>query len=64
MNQNSVDVLLVEDNPGDAELTIRELRRNHFSNNMFHAKDGEEALDFIFATGKFSDIRNILSPPN
>lgn len=63
MNPNSVDVLLVEDNPDDAELTIRELRRNHFSNNMFHAKDGEEALDFIFATGKFSAIRSILSPP-
>ncbi|HTI09229.1 MAG TPA: response regulator [Puia sp.] len=63
MNQNSVDVLLVEDNPDDAELMIRELRKNHFSNNLFHVKDGEEALDFIFATGKFSEVRNTLFPP-
>lgn len=63
MNQNSVDILLVEDNLNDAELTIRELRKHHMANNLFHVKDGEEALDFIFATGKFAGTREILYRP-
>lgn len=54
MNQ-SVEILLVEDNISDAELTIRELKKHHLANNLFHVKDGEEALDFIFATGKFEN---------
>jgi two-component system response regulator len=49
-----VDVLLVEDNPDDAELTIRELKRHHMINSLVHVKDGEEALDFLFATGKYA----------
>lgn len=63
MNWNAVDVLLVEDNPDDAELTIRELKRHHLVNNLFHVKDGEEALEFIFATGKYAGFRDILHPP-
>jgi two-component system, response regulator len=61
MNQHAVDVLLVEDNEGDAELTIRELKKNHLSNNLFHVRDGEEALDFLFGTGDFSN-QQIISP--
>jgi len=45
---------LVEDNIHDAEMTIRALRKVNLSNNLVHVKDGEEALDFIFARGKFS----------
>jgi two-component system, response regulator len=63
MNQNSVDILLAEDNINDAELTIRELRKHHMINNLVHVKDGEEAFDFIFATGKFAGSRDILFPP-
>jgi two-component system response regulator len=63
MNWNAIDVLLVEDNPEDAELTIRELKRHHLVNNLFHVEDGEEALDFIFATGKYAGSRDILQPP-
>jgi two-component system response regulator len=63
MNPNSVDVLLVDDSLNDAELTIRELRKNNLANNLFHVKDGEEALDFLFATGKFAGVRDILYPP-
>jgi CheY-like chemotaxis protein len=63
MNYNSVEVLLVEDNMNDAELTIRELKKHHLANNLFHAKDGEEALDFIFATGKYAGIRNVNHSP-
>ena len=63
MNHNSVDVLLVEDSMDDAELTIRELKKNGMANNLFHVKDGEEALDFIFARGKYLGERDILHPP-
>jgi len=45
---------LVEDNVHDAEMTIRALRKVNLSNNLVHVKDGEEALDFIFARGKFT----------
>jgi two-component system, response regulator len=63
MDLDLVDVLLVEDNPDEAELTIRELKKHHFANNIFHVKDGEEALEFIFGVEKFEGIRNIQRPP-
>lgn len=63
MDHNSIDLLLVEDNLHDAELTIRELQKNNLANHLYHATDGEEALDFIFATGKFADRRNAALPP-
>ena len=63
MNHNLVEILLVEDNMSDAELTIRELKKHHLANNLFHVKDGEEALDFIFATGKFAGTRDLSFPP-
>ncbi len=50
-----VEVLLVEDNPADAELALRALKKNNFANNVIVVSDGEEALDFIFARGAFSD---------
>jgi len=63
MNPNSVEILLVEDNLTDAELTIRELKKHNMANNLIHLKDGEEALDFLFATGKYADSREIQYPP-
>jgi len=63
MNQKSVDVLLVEDNVNDAELAIRELKKHNLANKLLHVMDGEEALEFIFATGKFAGVRDILFPP-
>lgn len=50
---NEVEVLLVEDNPNDAELTMRALKKRNLANKLFHAKDGAEALDFVFAQGPF-----------
>ncbi|HET7831489.1 MAG TPA: response regulator [Gallionella sp.] len=50
-----VEVLLVEDNPTDAELAIRALKKNNLANKLVWVKDGAEALDFIFATGAFSE---------
>ena len=63
MNQNSVEVLLVEDNINDAELAIRELKKHNMANNLVHVKNGEEALDFIFATGRFAGSREVQYPP-
>lgn len=61
-NFNEVEILLVEDNPNDAELTIRALKKHHLANSLVHVKDGAEALDFIFAKGKYSE-RNIQNGP-
>jgi len=49
MNKHFVDILLVEDNINDAELTIRELKKSNMANNLIHLKDGEQALDFLFS---------------
>ncbi len=54
MNVDDVEILLVEDNPYDAELTLRALKKHNLANKIFHVKDGAEALDFIFATGTFN----------
>jgi two-component system, response regulator len=62
MNHNPVDILLVEDNMNDAELAIREFKKYNMANNLVHVTDGEEALAFIFATGKYSG-RSIGHPP-
>jgi len=47
-----VDVLLVEDNPQDAELTMRAFKKRNLANNVFVVEDGAEALDFLFCRGK------------
>lgn len=49
-----VEILLVEDNPHDAELALRALKKNNLANSVVVVTDGEEALDFIFARGAFS----------
>jgi len=46
-----LDILLVEDNPHDAELTIRTLSKHHLSNHLLLVADGQAALDFLFGTG-------------
>jgi two-component system, response regulator len=46
-----IEILLVEDNPTDAELTMRALRRNNLANRLHWAKDGEEALELLFRSG-------------
>jgi two-component system response regulator len=51
---NAVDILLVEDNPQDAELTVRALRKQNLANKLFTVEDGAEALDFLFCRGKYS----------
>ena len=48
--ENAVEILLVEDNPDDAELTIRALKKQNLANNLLHLKDGEEALNFLYSS--------------
>lgn len=62
MNTEQVDILLVEDNVDEAELTIRALKKNSVANSLMHLKSGEEALDFIFCQGAFK-TRNIKDIP-
>jgi len=50
MNDNIVEILLVEDNQDDAELTIRALKKYNLANHLLHLQDGEEALNFLFAS--------------
>lgn len=52
--ENEVEILLVEDNPNDAELTLRALKKNHLANRVVVVTDGEEALDFLFARRAYS----------
>jgi two-component system, response regulator len=49
-----IEILLVEDNSSDAEMTIEALKKNNLSNRLLHLKDGAAALDYIFAEGKFA----------
>jgi two-component system response regulator len=62
MENTELEILLVEDNLSDAEMTIRALKKNNISNNIIHLKDGAEALDFIYGTGQFAG-RNINKKP-
>jgi two-component system response regulator len=59
---NAVEILLVEDNPQDAELTLRALKKHNLANSILIAEDGAEALDFFFCRGKFKK-RNFTNPP-
>jgi two-component system, response regulator len=61
-SDNAVEILLVEDNPRDAELTIRALKKGNLANSLYHVEDGVEALDFLFARGKYSDRDINLAP--
>ena len=58
----TVDILLVEDNPQDLELTQRALRKANLSNNTHISRDGAEALDFIFCEGEYAH-RDIEAAP-
>ena len=52
--EQQVDILLIEDNPEEAELAMRSLKKSKVANNLVHIDDGEEALDYIFARGKYA----------
>ncbi|WP_462251329.1 response regulator [Ferruginibacter sp.] len=62
MENKEIEILLVEDNKNDAELTIRALIKNNIANNIIHLKDGASALDFLFGNGEFKN-RDIKKRP-
>lgn len=62
MNLQEIDILLVEDSPEDADLAVHALRREHLANHIYIARDGVEALDFLFCRGQFSP-REFDHPP-
>jgi two-component system, response regulator len=55
IKSGSVDILLVEDNPNDAELTLHAFRKHKLTNRIHLVRDGAEALEFIFGTGAYAD---------
>jgi two-component system response regulator len=55
MKSREVEIVLVEDNPNDAELAMRALKEYNLANKLMWLKDGVEALDFIFAQGQYAD---------
>ena len=57
-----LEILLAEDNAEDAEMTIRALKRNNLANHLHWAKDGAEALDYLFCRGEYAG-RDPASPP-
>jgi two-component system, response regulator len=61
MNQ-SLEILLVEDSPTDAELTIRALKKRNLANLLVHVTDGQAALDFLFGVGQYEG-RNVSDQP-
>lgn len=62
MKCEEIEILLVEDNPDDLELALHALRKGNLANRIEVARDGEEALDFLFCRGNFSS-RSFEAPP-
>ena len=62
MEQEPVEILLIEDNPDEAQLTIRSLKSHNLANRLLHIDDGEEALEFIFSTGKYTESKLPFNP--
>ncbi len=61
-NSTAIEILLAEDNPEDAEMTIRALKKVNLANRLVHVEDGQQALDFLFGEGEFAG-REPLSQP-
>ncbi|PYU13685.1 MAG: two-component system response regulator [Acidobacteria bacterium] len=62
MTPQVYEILLVEDDPADAELTVHALRKERLANHIEVARDGAEALDFLFCRGAYSN-RSFTNPP-
>ncbi len=61
-HMNPVEILLVEDNPDDVELTLRALKKHNLTNNVQVVMDGVQALDYLFGSGAFSGQKKPLPP--
>jgi two-component system response regulator len=62
MDNHEIEILLVEDNPDDAMLTIAALQKKDLANKLIHLKDGVEALDFIYGIGAYEGRRTDVIP--
>lgn len=62
MTDSSLEILLIEDNPDDVELTLHALEKYHVANRIHVVRDGAAALDFIFARGAYAE-RDIANTP-
>ena len=62
MADNHMEILLVEDNPKDLKLALHALQNEKFSNHIEVARDGEEALDYIFRRGRFAERNADIHP--
>jgi two-component system, response regulator len=62
MSANEIDILLVDDSKDDVDLTMHALRAENLANRVFVARDGEEALEFLFCTGPHT-ARSFAHPP-
>ena len=59
---DAVEILLVEDNARDIDLTLRAMKKRNLANNLHVVKDGQEALDYIFGEGRYAE-RNLNDKP-
>jgi len=59
---HQIEILLAEDNPEDAEMTMRALRKRNLANHVHWVRDGEEALEYLFCTGRYAG-RDMNYPP-
>lgn len=62
MVENVVDIVLVEDNPADVELTLRALKKFHIANKIVVLNDGQQALDYFFARGSYANRKTMIEP--
>ena len=62
MIENSIEILLVEDNPNDVELTLHALKKNNLANNIHVVRDGAEALDYLFGSGAYAGRDTNMTP--
>ena len=62
MTTQPIEVLLVEDSPADAELTIHALRRNNLATRILHLQDGAEALEYLLGKGRYAGRDTMQTP--
>ena len=60
-SEGGMEILLVEDNPADAEMALRAFEKSHVANQVYHVEDGASALDFLFAAGAYAGRKS--APP-
>ncbi len=61
-NLKEIDILIVEDNPEDAEMAVRAFKKNNLTNKIHVVSDGEKALDFVFAKNQHAERKEMAKP--